>query len=855
MTDTPLSGVLVRAPRRRAWRRVTAGIATAALAASAALAATPAYAAGLAPEVTASIGVGSTPTALTISTDGSRVYTASYASQGVSIIDTAEQKLQTTIAGGSAMMGIVVTPDRSRAFTADWSGGAIKVFDLVENTLIGNVTGYTGYSPRGIAISPDGSRVYTANGGSVSVIDTATNAQIGTVPTLTGNLPWGVTVSPDGKRLYVVNYESEDLAVVDLASQQQIARIPVGDGPRRVAISPDNTRAYVTNGDTDTVSVIDTVALTKITDLTVGRLPYGVAVTPDGAHVLVANSGVSTVTVIDTADTDTRATVSVGSGPYELAVSPDSTTAYVGSQNSSSVSVISLAEQPELSPATQTLSATVGKAMPASAALTAENFDGAVTYTIAPAVPQGLSFSSSTGVLSGTPTTAQAATEYTITGTDGDATATATISLAVEPTLSLAATVLQATRGTAIDATAAPTASGFTGVITYSVVPALPSGLQLDVATGVISGTPTSALDGAVFTLTASDGTFTASEQFGIAVAGLAPSDQPLAAVHGQAIESTSPLTATGFSGDVVYTVAPALPAGLSFDASTGVISGTPTGDAIDKTTFTITATGTEAGVATATVKILIDAVAPAAPETVNVVPGAFQAFVSWPASEDDGGAGPVTYTVTAVPSGQTCTTTQTSCVITGLPAGTMTFSVVAATSVGAAEPAVSASASVLSHAAPETVPDATAGTSVRFVDASGSAVSSVTPGQKVTVEASGFLAGSNVQAFAYSTPTLLGSAVTDADGAASFEVTVPTDLTPGEHTLVAIGFGAGGTTAVATSALVVAAPGAPTAPGAPVAASLPATGVNPLPWAVLAAGLLAAGVLGLSASRMRRRA
>jgi hypothetical protein len=74
--------------------------------------------------------------------------------------------------------------------------------------------------------------------------------------------------------------------------------------------------------------------------------------------------------------------------------------------------------------------------------------------------------------------------------------------------------------------------------------------------------------------------------------------------VHGQAIEPTPALTATGFSGPVTYAVSPTLPAGLSLDASTGVISGTPTGDAIDKTTFTITATGAEAGTARSTVKI-----------------------------------------------------------------------------------------------------------------------------------------------------------------------------------------------------------------------------------------------------------
>jgi hypothetical protein len=90
---------------------------------------------------------------------------------------------------------------------------------------------------------------------------------------------------------------------------------------------------------------------------------------------------------------------------------------------------------------------------------------------------------------------------------------------------------------------------------------------------------------------------------------------------------------------------------------------------------------------------------------------------------------------------------------------------------------------------------------------------------------------------------------VTDADGAASFEVTVPTGLAPGKHTLVAIGFGSDGSTAVATSALVVA------APGASVTASLPATGVNPLPRALPASGLLAAGALALVVSRTRRRA
>ena len=57
---------------------------------------------------------------------------------------------------------------------------------------------------------------------------------------------------------------------------------------------------------------------------------------------------------------------------------------------------------------------------------------GAVaSYAISPAVPTGISFSTSTGLLSGTPTTVQSATVYTITATNATSTATQTFTLTV----------------------------------------------------------------------------------------------------------------------------------------------------------------------------------------------------------------------------------------------------------------------------------------------------------------------------------------------------------------------------------------------------------------------------------------
>ena len=57
------------------------------------------------------------------------------------------------------------------------------------------------------------------------------------------------------------------------------------------------------------------------------------------------------------------------------------------------------------------------------------------SYAISPAAPTGLSFSTSTGLLTGTPTAVQSATAYTITATNATGTATATFTLTVtDPT-------------------------------------------------------------------------------------------------------------------------------------------------------------------------------------------------------------------------------------------------------------------------------------------------------------------------------------------------------------------------------------------------------------------------------------
>lgn len=121
------------------------------------------------------------------------------------------------------------------------------------------------------------------------------------------------------------------------------------------------------------------------------------------------------------------------------------------------------------------------------------------------ALPAGLTLNSSTGVISGTPTSKATAT-FTITATDGQGcTATRTYTHTPTcPTISLSpASIANAMAGTAYTQTVS--ASGGTGPYTYAITSgALPAWATLNASTGVVSGMPFGAST-STFTVTATD--------------------------------------------------------------------------------------------------------------------------------------------------------------------------------------------------------------------------------------------------------------------------------------------------------------------------------------------------------------
>ncbi|OUL71439.1 kelch repeat-containing protein [Paraburkholderia hospita] len=218
---------------------------------------------------------------------------------------------------------------------------------------------------------------------------------------------------------------------------------------------------------------------------------------------------------------------------------------------------------------------------------TPSNSGGTIsTYSVTPALPAGLTIDAHTGAITGAPTEVSSAAIYTVTGSNDHGSVMARVQIEVKPAISAPSTLSYVNasviykRGQAVTGNT-PISTG--GEITqFTVSPALPEGLVLNPTTGVISGTPASAIAPANYVVTGSNSAGSVKTQITIEVreaiaapANLVYSSQNVVYVVGQAIAANLPAS---IGGEITaYSVSPALPAGLTLNAQTGAITGRPT--------------------------------------------------------------------------------------------------------------------------------------------------------------------------------------------------------------------------------------------------------------------------------------
>ncbi len=220
----------------------------------------------------------------------------------------------------------------------------------------------------------------------------------------------------------------------------------------------------------------------------------------------------------------------------------------------------------------------------------AESGNGAISYSIIPDLPAGLTFQAGDQTVLGTPTEVRERTLYVYRAVDADGDAVEmTFSLVVlEDLMPSFAESVEAqiwTEDSLIEPLQLPAAGGGNGALFYSLSPELPAEMSFDAKTRTISGRPTDPHDETEYTLTATDGD---GDPVGLAFSltvrkDLMPSFSETVRnqtwTQDSAVELELPAAEGGnieLTGELRYTITPALPAGVTFDEGSLTISGTP---------------------------------------------------------------------------------------------------------------------------------------------------------------------------------------------------------------------------------------------------------------------------------------
>ncbi len=161
------------------------------------------------------IAVGAQPEAIDVSPDGSELWVGQNADGGISIIDTATNKVKESFKVGALPIRLKFSPNGKLVLVSDPRGGGTS-------TDANNLTALQAMSP---------------NAGEVLVVDVATRKTIKRIAM--PGVPLGIQFAADGKRAYISRTLAKRVDVIDMDKLEVVGSVETGNGPDGLAWRSD----------------------------------------------------------------------------------------------------------------------------------------------------------------------------------------------------------------------------------------------------------------------------------------------------------------------------------------------------------------------------------------------------------------------------------------------------------------------------------------------------------------------------------------------------------------------------------------------------------------------------------------
>jgi DNA-binding beta-propeller fold protein YncE len=184
------------------------------------------------------------------------LYVTTELKQAITVIDPRSLKIVGEIPTGQPESHMLtISSDGTRGYTANVGPGTVSVLDIAARKTL-NVIPVTTHVQR-ISVSGDGKWVFTSDTEKprLAVISTATN-KVDRWIDLPG-MGYGSAVTPNGAMLIIAIPDKNSVAVIDLKTMKVAKVVEVAANPQEVLIGPDGLIAYVSCINTGQVAAVN----------------------------------------------------------------------------------------------------------------------------------------------------------------------------------------------------------------------------------------------------------------------------------------------------------------------------------------------------------------------------------------------------------------------------------------------------------------------------------------------------------------------------------------------------------------------------------------------------------------------